>query len=503
MVPESSHRVGQQSVINNSKYLYSSSKSEVAVMAEEADEELLSLSEDARPPTPQKAAQEPRASFELGPTPQPDDVGGSRHYNNTRASRYEHREEKKKTKVDEELQALGLWEEDMTKEQKLELLKVVAMSKETAKMEEAVRNSHFSPSSSAEWFGSGAHAIAPSSPLSHTSPKQKVEEVTLECEEGVLPPSPEKLDAPGTLKRQPNNSPQAMYDDVDEGDEWYGGFRARQGDTGRGRQLYSSLQSRPVKAVYAMEHRVLLEWQKDIPELKDKRFQDVEVANADEARDNPWARALSALHTSQRVPLFCPPGSDPRDHAEAILESFAAFHASLREQQRDPTLPLRAWGTPVAVGNHAKGTLDAATSRRAGRGDASSSFEEFPPLSGKASNREARPPEKEERPPEKEGPPVERSPRPTSFAAAVASARPPLAGVAPSPPPQSWSPKRPREPEQAEVEEDDAEGCSVRPCRPPANPAKRRQSTKPSEPPPDHGTAQIGIPLPSNLQSGS
>lgn len=32
-----------------------------------------------------------------------------------------------------------------------------------------------------------------SSLQSHTSPKQKVEEVTLECEEGVLPPSPEKL----------------------------------------------------------------------------------------------------------------------------------------------------------------------------------------------------------------------------------------------------------------------------------------------------------------------
>lgn len=119
----------------------------------------------------------------------------------------------------------------------------------------------------------------------------------------------------------------------------------------------------------------------------DDRFL-VQVANVDEARDNPWARALSALHTSQRVPLFCPPGSDPRDHAEAILESFAAFHASLREQQRDPTLPLRAWGAPVGVGNHAKGTLDAATSRRAGRGDVPSSFEEFPPLSGKASNRE-------------------------------------------------------------------------------------------------------------------
>ncbi|CAN7992948.1 unnamed protein product [Ixodes hexagonus] len=505
MVPENYHRrVGQHSVINSSKYLHSSFQSVVAVMAEEGDEELISLSEDgARPLTPQKATQEPRVSFELAPTPQPDDVGGSRHYNNARSSRYEQREEKKKTKVDEELQALGLWEEDMTKEQKLELLKVVAMSKETAKMEEAVRNSHFSPSPSTEWFGTRAHAIVPSSPLSHTSPKQKVEEVTLECEEGVLPPSPEKLDPKGTLKRQPNTSPQAMYDEGDEGDEWYGGFRPRQGDAGRGRQLYSSVQPRPVKTTYAMEHRVLLEWQRDIPELRDKRFQDVEVANMDEARDNPWARALSALHTSQRVPLFCPPGSDPRDHTEAILESLAAFHASLRDQQRDPTLPLRAWGAPVGVGNHAKGTLDIASSRRSGRGDASSSFEEFPPLSGKASNRETRPPEKEDRPPEKEawGPPPERSPRPTSFAAAVAAALPPATGVAPSAAPAS--PKRPREPEEAEVEEDDAEGCAVRPCRPLANPAKRRLSTKSSEPPPDHGTAQIGIPLPSNLQSGS
>lgn len=474
-------------------------------MAEEADEELLSLSEDGRPPTPQKAAQEPRVSFELVPASQLDDVGGSRRYNNTRTSRYEQREEKK-TKVDEELQALGLWEEDMTKEQKLELLKVVAMSKETAQMEEAVRNSHFSPLPSAEWFGSRAHTIAPSSPLSHAGPKQKVEEVTLECEESVLPPSPEKLDSQGTLKRQPNTSPKAIYDQVDEGDEWYGGFRSRQGDTARGRHLYSSVQSRPLKAIYAMEQKLSLEWHRNLPELKDKRFQDVEAANVDEARDNPWVRTLSALHTSQRVPLFCPPGSDPRDHAEAILESFAAFHASLREQQRDPTLPLRPWGAPVGVGNHAKGTLDVATARRSGRGDASSSYEEFPPLSGKASNREKRPPEKEEKPPEKEGLPEKEvwGPRPTSFAAAVAAPRPPVAtGAATSPLPSSWSPKRPREPEEAEVEEDDAEGCSVRLCQPLANPAKRRLSTKPSESLPDHSTTQIGVPLPSNLQSGS
>ncbi|XP_077560722.1 uncharacterized protein LOC144175497 isoform X5 [Haemaphysalis longicornis] len=59
--------------------------------------------------------------------------------------------ERDDTSMDEELKALGLWEEDMTEEQKKELLRVVADSKVTAQHEEAVRKSHFPrPSSLSE-----------------------------------------------------------------------------------------------------------------------------------------------------------------------------------------------------------------------------------------------------------------------------------------------------------------------------------------------------------------
>lgn len=59
--------------------------------------------------------------------------------------------ERDEARMDEELKALGLWEEDMTEEQKKELLRVVADSKETAQREEAVRKSHFPrPAASSE-----------------------------------------------------------------------------------------------------------------------------------------------------------------------------------------------------------------------------------------------------------------------------------------------------------------------------------------------------------------
>lgn len=51
--------------------------------------------------------------------------------------------ERDQQRMDEELRALGLWEEDMTEEQKIELLKVVADSRETALREEEERQNHY------------------------------------------------------------------------------------------------------------------------------------------------------------------------------------------------------------------------------------------------------------------------------------------------------------------------------------------------------------------------
>lgn len=51
--------------------------------------------------------------------------------------------ERDQQRMDDELRASGLWEEDMTEEQKLELLKVVADSRETAQREQEERQSHY------------------------------------------------------------------------------------------------------------------------------------------------------------------------------------------------------------------------------------------------------------------------------------------------------------------------------------------------------------------------
>ncbi|KAH8034544.1 hypothetical protein HPB51_025667 [Rhipicephalus microplus] len=104
-------------------------------------EEATTPVEAQQPSSPVEIMQQPRVTFDLATmarcrSPEPQD-----------------------SPMDEELQAvpvvseilpalfadtaLGLWEEDMTVEQKVELLRVVAASKETAEREEAVRQGHF------------------------------------------------------------------------------------------------------------------------------------------------------------------------------------------------------------------------------------------------------------------------------------------------------------------------------------------------------------------------
>lgn len=354
--------------------------------------------------------------------------------------------------ADEELQALGLWEEDMTKEQKLEMLKVVAMSKETAKMEEAVRNCHYSSlSPPGDWFGArGASSGADAAPQGQMREEGTEAVITFECEEAALPPGPAKMDVQGQAKGPTNTSPQAMYEEADDAECWYGGFRSRQTAAGRSRQLYTSPTSRAMKPTYCMEHRLPLQWTEDNRFQADECVLKRKIVRRDERETS---------ESGQHVPLFCPAGGNLREQTEAILESLSTLHRLLREQQRSLSLPLRPWGTPVGVGPHVKNSLDAAPPRgRRGQVTVSPGpppeLDEFPRLLPKNSNREVKP--LEQPVPTWVNPPSERAVCPPSDKVVCPG------GVGSAFAPPTWSSKRPRDPREEEVE--DEAGNDPSPC---------------------------------------
>ncbi|KAH7979535.1 hypothetical protein HPB49_009787 [Dermacentor silvarum] len=175
--------------------------------------------------------------------------------------------------MDEELQALGLWEEDMTEEQKVELLRVVAASKETAQREEAVRQGHFAPV------------------------KHHVPPVSTETRDHIT------WDRKSPAKGGHATSPQGSDDD-----EWPTPSSAKQSRPSRRQPV--ALKS-TVRRVYSMEHRLNLQWGKtDEKELEDASYRIVAEAVADEASEDcseneglrppaTFAEALAGLEALQ------------------------------------------------------------------------------------------------------------------------------------------------------------------------------------------------------------
>ncbi|KAL1417838.1 hypothetical protein MTO96_006095 [Rhipicephalus appendiculatus] len=228
--------------------------------------------EAQQPSSPVEITQQPRVTFDLATV--------------TRRCSPEQQD----SHMDEELQALGLWEEDMTEEQKVELLRVVAASKETAQREEAVRQGQFAPV------------------------KQHVPPVLTEI----------TWDRKSPAKAGRATSPQDWWTtEGSDDDEWPTPSSAKQSRPSR-RQPVALKSS--VHRVYSMEHRLNFQWGKgDEMELEDARLSRLGL-NAEGAAQDP-------------TPLCNGGWKSP----PALLESWASMHLALKQAQSSPGLPLRPW----------------------------------------------------------------------------------------------------------------------------------------------------------------
>ncbi|XP_075534408.1 uncharacterized protein LOC142568303 isoform X4 [Dermacentor variabilis] len=225
--------------------------------------------EAQQPSSPVEITQQPRVTFDLATV--------------TRRCSPEQQD----SHMDEELQALGLWEEDMTEEQKVELLRVVAASKETAQREEAVRQAHFAPV------------------------KHHVPPVSTETRDHIT------WDRKSPAKGGHAASPQGSDDD-----EWPTPSSAKQSRPSRRQPV--ALKS-TVRRVYSMEQRLNFQWGKtDEMELEDARLSRLGLNAEGQAGPTPLCNG------GWKNPL-------------ALLESWASMHVALKQAQSSPGLPLRPW----------------------------------------------------------------------------------------------------------------------------------------------------------------
>lgn len=217
--------------------------------------------------------------------------------------------------VDEELRALGLWEEGMTEGQKMDLLMVLAESKKTAQSEEASRERNFARST-----------------VSMAAVRDAWEEE----------------EPPGGLERYGKE------------DEW----RAL-GDIPYERMLpaaKSRKSTQPARRVCSMEQRLNFQWgdEDSSDDLYDTRFPQKKdrsqssVAKTEELRESEHLPPVDALRSCSPAQMILQ-GAAPAEMKEKrllrpaeLLNSWETLHEALREAQSVPGLPVRPWGQPMS-----------------------------------------------------------------------------------------------------------------------------------------------------------
>ncbi|XP_077506603.1 uncharacterized protein LOC144115879 isoform X8 [Amblyomma americanum] len=246
--------------------------------------------------------------------------------------------EQEDSRMDEELQALGLWEEDMTDEQKVELLRVVAASKETAQREEAVRKSQF----------------VPAQPAVLALPIEGQEHIYWDRRSALM----------GThLASSPECSD----------DEWLKPSSTKQCRPFKRQPLLVKV---PTRRVYCMDYHLNFEFKPDDePALVDMRLLRLNsgtkhlpspnpVSNVgagdvpsptkhDNAADHPLASGLKVgagdvpsptkHDNAADRPLASCPKRDCMSPPE-LLKSWSAMHLAIKKAQSAPGLPVRPWG---------------------------------------------------------------------------------------------------------------------------------------------------------------
>ncbi|XP_077506609.1 uncharacterized protein LOC144115879 isoform X12 [Amblyomma americanum] len=221
--------------------------------------------------------------------------------------------EQEDSRMDEELQALGLWEEDMTDEQKVELLRVVAASKETAQREEAVRKSQF----------------VPAQPAVLALPIEGQEHIYWDRRSALM----------GThLASSPECSD----------DEWLKPSSTKQCRPFKRQPLLVKV---PTRRVYCMDYHLNFEFKPDDePALVDMRL----------LRLNSGTKHLPSPNPVSNVGAGDVPSPTKHDNAAdhplasglkrdcmsppELLKSWSAMHLAIKKAQSAPGLPVRPWG---------------------------------------------------------------------------------------------------------------------------------------------------------------
>ncbi|XP_077506608.1 uncharacterized protein LOC144115879 isoform X11 [Amblyomma americanum] len=221
--------------------------------------------------------------------------------------------EQEDSRMDEELQALGLWEEDMTDEQKVELLRVVAASKETAQREEAVRKSQF----------------VPAQPAVLALPIEGQEHIYWDRRSALM----------GThLASSPECSD----------DEWLKPSSTKQCRPFKRQPLLVKV---PTRRVYCMDYHLNFEFKPDDePALVDMRLLRLNSGTKHLPSPNPVSNVGAGDVPSPTKhdnaadrPLASCPKRDCMSPPE-LLKSWSAMHLAIKKAQSAPGLPVRPWG---------------------------------------------------------------------------------------------------------------------------------------------------------------
>nr|XP_037268891.1 uncharacterized protein LOC119160764 isoform X3 [Rhipicephalus microplus] len=276
-------------------------------------EEATTPVEAQQPSSPVEIMQQPRVTFDLATmarcrSPEPQD-----------------------SPMDEELQALGLWEEDMTVEQKVELLSPtrtglsqnnwwatdtevtagvsVEVWNELAEFPGAVDGSTFD-----EFVSAGDDVAITGQLQAEDRPQAKATAIRKLMMAHCLHPSrasdEEDWPTPSSAKQSRSSRREPVL------------LKARSESA-----TVASLLQSSVHRVYSMEHPLNLEFKKgDEAELEDARLSRLEQ---------------NAQGVAQDPTTLC--NSGWKSPASALLESWASMHAALKQAQSSPELPFRPW----------------------------------------------------------------------------------------------------------------------------------------------------------------
>ncbi|XP_067125751.1 uncharacterized protein [Centruroides vittatus] len=279
---------------------------------------------------------------------------------------------------DEQLKELGLYEEGMNREQKRQLLEVVAASRETAREEENRRQKSEYWENQSMFEGEGKkenydklnyhfddngnhHSNSSVSLIERNSPsKEHHESLQLSKSQTASSLSDLDEDTQPLCSQELFHTP--FHDEIDTNKENQKivpeNPMSNEGD-------YSNSCFPTIHHIKGTSNKVLDDTQCTSCQAS--------VQNSTQEQLHVWPSPDSPVsvslvcprflpHMVEKVPFFCPNGMDPKDYTSRIVQSINQYHTQLCKYQRN-SLNRCNWADPVVVGRHHPNSLDVAQRR--------------------------------------------------------------------------------------------------------------------------------------------